>query len=248
MPTLLVGYETSFIGEAVVGGPAAFNSTGTLAFTGAASNKKVANKTPSGVILFEGSASHIQGRLFAASGEFNHSGAAGKSISVESVGILELEGTAVVDYVGVSHVAKTASGSIDFSGSSNFIRRTSWNTAAGEITFEEVSARAVSTHLATSGSINFTGVATADLTTPYVAVGNITFTSYGAFIRARNVLTAGTMKLSGTGAISKQQLGASAWNPEGNGALQSLVTEASVWQQSATPSGAVVGSNNIWKG
>lgn len=248
MPTLLVGYETSFVGEAVVGGPAAFTSTGEITLFGAATNKKVANKTSTGIVLLEGTASHIQGRLYESFGAVEFSGAAGKSVSIGSAGTLELGGTAAVDYVGVSHVAKSASGSMEFSGACGFIRRTSWESMSGELVLEGAAARAISTNLATSGSVEFSGTATADLTSPYIATGAIILEGYASYTRLRNVLTSGTMNLSGVAPISRLQLGASVWSPEGNGATQQLVAGASVWQQTATAGGTIVGSDNIWEG
>lgn len=249
MPTLIIGGESSFIGEGAVGGPAAFTSVGTLVFSGTASNKKVSIKGTSGQLSHTGTASYIAGRQFIASGTVTLSGAAIKARTVQVVaGTVVFSGTAPAQYQGTTQVSRTASGQLAFSATASFVRRLS-KQAEGEFELTATSPVARAANLATAGSIVFSGVAEARLGTPFIASGSLALSGVAVKIRKKSFVPSGVMLFSSTAVRSQNQVGSSVWNNVPILSPQVLDNTTSVWDTEHSTGSAVVQSNiNVWRG
>jgi len=137
MPTLLVGDQNAYVGEAWVGGQGQqlldFNSTGSLAFDGVATLNQVAGRQSVGSLNFEGTAgySYIGVQSF----EYNASGD------------ISFDGVATTDFFTQQLLTFNSAGSILFSGAASLLQAQTRNSVgsiqfSGAAVYRETSSRA----------------------------------------------------------------------------------------------------------
>lgn len=137
MPTLLVGDQNAYVGEAWVGGQGQqlldFNSTGSLAFDGVATLNQVAGRQSVGSLNFEGTAG------------YSYVGV--QSLNYNSTGSIVFDGTASTSFITQQLLTFNSLGSVVFSGAGSIEQiQTRFSTGSlrfnGAAVYRETSSRA----------------------------------------------------------------------------------------------------------